>query len=256
MNKIINSIALIFDHYRKFGRDGISFILNKRNRKNNLIQIKLYELAHPLHMRNNTTDVPMFYCIYSNREMDVSFNFKPDVIVDCGAHIGLSAVLFANRYPSARIFAIEPEASNFEMLLKNTKPYANITCINKGIWNENISLKIKDEGFGNWGYMTETASENDTKSIESISIAELIENYNLSKVDICKINIEGAEKELFEKNYDNWLSKTNSIIIELHDHMKPGCTKSFLSALNNYEFDLSPLGSYLVLKGIKKIAVV
>jgi FkbM family methyltransferase len=253
MNKIVSYTTLVLDHYKKFGKNGISLLLKSRNKENKILQIKPPELPYPIQLRNHTTDLPMFYCIYAKREMDAYLDFEPTVIVDCGSHIGLSAVLFANRYPNAKIFAIEPETSNFEMLVENTKPYNNIICINKGIWNENTSLKIRDEGLGNWGYMTEKTKVDDGENIESISISELMANYGINKIDLCKINIEGAEKELFEKNYDNWLSCTDSIIIELHDHMKPGCTHSFLKAMSSYEFSLSPLGSYLFLKGIKKI---
>jgi len=31
------------------------------------------------------------------------------VILDCGGHIGCSAIYFANRFPNAKIFTIEPE---------------------------------------------------------------------------------------------------------------------------------------------------
>ena len=190
----------------------------------------------------------MFYYIYSYREMDVSFQFSPKYIVDCGAHIGLSAVLFANRYPNAKIFAIEPEPSNFDMLLKNTKPYPNVICLQKAIWNKKTVLEIKDVGLGNWGYMTNEVSDSELNNVESISIPELMKEYNLDSIDICKINVEGAEKELFEENYKEWLSKTKAIIIELHDHMKAGCSHIFLFSMLNYKFEFSIKGSYVIVK--------
>lgn len=41
---------------------------------------------------------------------------RPDVIFDCGAHIGAYSYAFRRRYPAARIVAFEPVAGNFERL--------------------------------------------------------------------------------------------------------------------------------------------
>ena len=38
------------------------------------------------------------------------------VILDCGANVGITALYFAWRYPNARIFCIEPDDQNFELL--------------------------------------------------------------------------------------------------------------------------------------------
>ena len=102
-----------------------------------------------------------------------------------------------------------------------------------------------DTGLGNWGFMTEETDQAGEDTIAAISIDEIMNRYNLEHIDICKINIEGAEKELFEKNYDTWLSKTKLISIELHDRMKEGCSKSFFKAMINYNFALTHKGSYM-----------
>lgn len=248
MKHLFKKVHSLYYHYRKFGKAGLKFDIQKQKAGEGLLSIQLNDFPAPIYMRKHTSDIPMFYYIYAYREMDVVFDFHPEIIIDCGAHIGLSAVLFANRYPDAKIFAIEPEPSNFVMLIKNTKPYPNIICLQKAIWNKKTRMEIKDAGFGNWGYMTSEASDADQNAVESISIPDLMEEYGINKIDICKVNIEGAEKELFEANYKEWISKTKGIIIELHDHMKQGCSASFFSALLNYNFQFSIKGSYVVIK--------
>mgnify|MGYP000361339186 CR=1 FL=1 len=54
--------------------------------------------------------------------------------------------------------------------------------------------------------------------------------------DLLKIDIEGAEKELFSENTDYWLGKVNMIIIELHDWMRKDCSKNFYSAIKKYKY--------------------
>ena len=70
----------------------------------------------------------------------------PPVIIDAGANVGLSAVFYANRFPNARIIAIEPEPSNYEMLKRNVVPYSNVTPVQAALWKENGPLRLFDTG--------------------------------------------------------------------------------------------------------------
>ena len=54
----------------------------------------------------------------------------------------------------------------------------------------------------------------------------------LEQIDLLKLDIETAERELFSKNYQAWLPKTKAIVIELHDWITPGCSKPFFKAIN------------------------
>ena len=56
-----------------------------------------------------------------------------------------------------------------------------------------------------------------------------------NSIDILKIDIEGAEKELFMDNYKTWLGKTKVIVIELHDRLDKEISGIFFKAVNNYQ---------------------
>ena len=60
--------------------------------------------------------------------------------------------------------------------------------------------------------------------------------FELSEIDILKIDIEGAEKEIFESGNLDWLSKIKILVIETHDITKPGCARAFFNALHG-KFD-------------------
>jgi len=72
------------------------------------------------------------------------------------------------------------------------------------------------------------------------TVDDLLAEFSLPHIDILKLDIESAEKQLFSENYMSWLSKTRIILIELHDWMEPGCSRSFFTAINeafpNYSF--------------------
>ncbi len=198
-------------------------------------------VAHPIYVRNGTTDLFTFHQIFNLNEYDIKLNFQPSTIIDAGANIGLAAIFFANKYKGSKIICIEPEDSNFSLLEKNIYNYSNILCYKRAMSNlPNQSFNIIDSGLGHWGFMTETIESSQDKNIKglvkSITPYEIIKENNLDIIDIFKIDIEGAEKELFESNFENWIPKTRCIIIELHERYKKDSSKSFLEVISKYDF--------------------
>lgn len=170
----------------------------------------------------------------------------PKFIIDCGANIGLSAVFFAAKYPAALIVAIEPDKRNFEFLQKNTLSYNNVVCMNSAIWSSNIPIKVIDEGMGNWALKTVVADSNSSDSIPGISIDQILKDYKQEKIDLLKIDIEGAEKELFSAHYQHWLPKTKVIVIELHASPSDIISKTFYNAINSFPYSKYSKGENLV----------
>ena len=66
----------------------------------------------------------------------------------------------------------------------------------------------------------------------------LMKKFNISQIDVLKIDIEGSEKELFESDYEEWLPNTRMLIIELHDGFRKGASKSFFNAISKYNFHM------------------
>jgi FkbM family methyltransferase len=155
---------------------------------------------------------------------------------------------FAKKFPEAEIYAIEPELSNYDTLLKNTKKFKNVIPLKKGLWSKSGFLKIVDKGYGKWGFMTEEVGYKENWDVEVITINDIINMSRFQEIDILKLDIEGAEKEIFSENFENWLGKVHVLIIELHDHMKSGCSSSFYSAISKYNFIIEKSGENVVLR--------
>jgi FkbM family methyltransferase len=69
---------------------------------------------------------------------------------------------------------------------------------------------------GKWGLSIEVVQEPSSTTIGTFTIDELMQKYNFPHIDLLKLDIEGAEKELFEDSYQEWLKATNVLVIELH----------------------------------------
>lgn len=244
--KLVSLPHKILFHFQVLGIQGISLLLKRNIKKYKNFNVLLPKYKHSILLRNNTTDVCVFYQVFLAKSYDIYYGFEPEVIIDCGANIGLSAIYFKNRFPEAKIIAIEPEMSNFELLKKNTEKYDNIFCIRSGIWNTSTNLIIKDENSENWGFVVEEVDYKNNNTIPAISIDEIISNYGINQIDILKIDIEGSEKELFEINFENWLKVTKVLIIELHDGLRQGASKSFFRAISRYDFKMSRKNENLI----------
>jgi len=213
--------------------------------------ISVPEVVHPIYLRKNTSDIPTFQEIFTYKEYDVTLDYYPQTIVDAGANVGLASVYFANRYPKARIICIEPEKTNFTLLQKNTKSYKNIFPLKNALSNQSKqTINIIDEGGGNWAFRTESVESSKGKKIddfaETITVSDIMKQNGLEYIDVLKIDIEGAERQVFESGYDQWLPKTRCLIIELHDRFAPGSSKAVFKALSEYNFSYSQNGENLI----------
>lgn len=198
-------------------------------------------LKEKVFLRKRTSDDAAFNQVFVELDYAAPFlkNFSPKVIVDAGAYVGYSAVYFTNKYPDAQIIAIEPEDSNFNLLEKNTQAYPNIKRVKAAIWSKKAKLQSANVNEREWGFRVQESEYSKTdhsKFIPSVTIPEIMEIYGLDSIDILKIDIEGAERELFSENCEAWITKCKVIVIELHDRFAPGCSKAFYSALSNIPF--------------------
>jgi FkbM family methyltransferase len=215
-----------------FQDDYLSNIEIKNLGEGNVISINRADYKHPIYLRNYTTDVPTYKEIIERSKYCFTAKHEPEYIIDAGANVGMAAVYFANKYKNAKIIAIEPESENYELLKKNTENYTNVTAIKAALWNTSGEISLFDTG-GNDAFMTETdetalkpSKKNFKQTTQAVTIDEIIDQFHIDSIDVLKIDIEGAEKEVFD-SCESWINKTNCIIVELHERMKKGCSKSF-----------------------------
>lgn len=239
----------LYKYIRNYGIRGVLIYLKIKLGLTKNISVP--KISYPIYLRNSTSDIPAFNQVFMDLEYYIKTKFQPQAIIDAGANIGLAAVYFANRYPDTKIISIEPEKSNFDILVKNTSAYQNIDTLHRAISNiPDKYVEIVDNGYGEWGFVTkmrENHQNDDTNSlVKTITIGDIVKEYGFKNIDIAKIDIEGAEKELFESNFQDWVPITKCIIIELHDGMKKGASKSFFHAISQYNFSFSHRGENLI----------
>lgn len=206
-----------------------------------LVEVHRVDLAHPLWLRVPSTDIDVYRQVFFAEEYLLSLPQQPEVIIDAGANIGLTSVYFASRYPDARIIAIEPEPGNFDLLKRNVSPYPNVTAVQAALWSRNEVVSLVDPGLGEWGFsvrdrQTANSAPDGAATVSGagrprtaglrvpgLTVADVMRDADIEQVDLLKLDIEGAEVEVFDTACE-WIEAVDSIIIELHDRLRPGCT--------------------------------
>lgn len=201
---------------------------------------------HSFQIRAKTWDLYMFYQTFVQKEYSFDLKYlnwyNPKYIIDWWANIGDSVFYFNNFFKNSTIDAIELEQNIFVQLKKNTNWLNDIRIHKNAIWNkDDLNLNIYD--FWQWDCAYTISDIDDKKSetiidsVKTITINELWKNSGFRYIDIVKLDIEWAEKEVFEnENCQDRISNTNIIIVELHDWMKKWCWQSFYNATSKHDF--------------------
>ena len=245
--RVASRIKRLLAYGRRFGVVRGPMILFKAlTAKAASFEVRIPQARHPITLRSGTSDLATFEQVFVWEDYDQSVNQALAFIIDGGANIGCATIHFANRFPNARIVAIEPDAANFEMLARNTSPYANVSLIQGGIWHKRAWLKIANPDDDNWRLQVGEAEAGDG-AIAAVTITDILAEAGVSRIDLLKIDIEGAEREVFSTGYQEWLDKVDILVIELHDRFKPGCSAAFYSAIAHYEFSETQKGEHVIL---------
>lgn len=213
-----------------------------------MIKVNLSAYPYPFYLRREGSDIEVFFeiMLLMGYKFRTKLDHTPKTIIDCGANIGLASIYFKSRFPDVHIIAVEPEKNNFILMSENLQQYKDIICENIGIWNKETYVSVRFPDSINSGFSFKEAPEYSEGSIKALSITDLMKKHSLEQIDILKIDIEGAEKELFTFGYEYWLSRTRLIIIELHDKSVEGCSKALFNALSKYNFSTEVRGENLL----------
>jgi FkbM family methyltransferase len=128
-------------------------------------------------------------------------------IIDAGANCGDSTCWFLSRYPQSQVIALEPDSSNFEILQRNTFLYGTrADCRQAALWATPSKLACVGVASTDVRMVVDESGP-----IHGLTPEELVND----GVDIFKIDIEGAEVDLFSRPCD-WLRRCRLVFVDVH----------------------------------------
>lgn len=197
--------------------------------------VTLRKLQYPIFIRPGTADVEI---IINNVIREEYGQFQPagnpEWMIDAGAYTGDTAAYFLSRFPKLKVIALEPNPPNYEMASQNLKPYGDrAVLMKKGLWADDQNLLFD-------GASTGAAIQDKGFEIECISLPTILEQFSIARINILKMDIEGAEKAIFSSNPEAWLARVDLLIIEIHG---PEITDLISRALQRSNFSMKQFRS-------------
>ena len=206
-----------------------------------LLNVRPPFLKYPVKLRARTSDPFVFRQIMIENEYLPLKDLRVETILDLGANIGLASAWFLNRFPAATVFAVEAAADNYPTCKENLAQYGSRARVLHGAaWSsrETLTLRRKSCAADNSVHESGTGHPDEVQ-VEGWDIASLIEMSGFKQVDLLKIDIEGAEAEVFRADVSQWLGRVRNLCIELHGEE---CRKAFFGALAGYDFEHTQSG--------------
>jgi len=184
-----------------------------------------YELIHRngirIRVRPHTDDLKIvksnFVTMHYIRDF-VSLT-KDSVVVDVGAHIGSFSVMAARI--AHRVFAYEPEPSNYQMLKRNTElnDLKNLTLFELAVSGSSGYQEFCTYEDGSTGthFLSQKGSPHAVKKrVQTISLEDIIEREGLSRIDFLKLDCEGAEHDILRNMSLDTAAQIRGIAMETH----------------------------------------
>jgi len=183
----------------------------------------------------------IFYREYYRFE---SSSDKPKIIVDCGANIGLSAHWFLREYSDAKVYCFEPDPIVFAKLSNNLNSGSSsrVQLLNDAVYTREGVLSFQPDG-KDGGMLTDGINKNNIR-VKAIDFSSFLSTFE--KVDMLKIDIEGAEKVLIP-HIANKLYKVENLFIEYHQRENE---EPFLASILNV---LEQAGFFYRLESVVKL---
>jgi FkbM family methyltransferase len=186
-----------------------------------------------------------------------------DVIVDIGANIGLFTIQAAQINPKARIAAFEPFPENFECLSRNAINLGlkNVTLHTYAVsshYEQGLIVETGDRSLDHQliKQSEKTSDMSNCTPVDVIPLEGIFELMKVNTISLLKVDIEGAEHDVFESTSEKTLKRIDRIALEYHDNLRPGTLSLItqkLASTHHVKIIPSNLSSCGLLFAVRKV---
>jgi FkbM family methyltransferase len=180
----------------------------------------------PVHL-TDPSDLMVLRDIFVIGEYEADYLPDPEVIVDLGSHAGFSVLFFRARFPAARIIAVEADPRTLRKLQRNVGHLGGVTIVHAAMGADDGTARL-DVGELSWSSRRARGTVAGV-AVPAISLDTLCRRLQLRRIDLLKIDIEGAEWDVLNALPEQF--RIREIVGELHDNLMPVSAAEFRDML-------------------------
>jgi FkbM family methyltransferase len=134
-------------------------------------------------------------------------------IVDLGASVGLATLRLLSSHPGARVIAVEADPVLIPRLRANVAGLP-VTVVHAAVASETGQRQFYRSDIDSWGNSLDNTSQTQNAvPVPAFSLSDLLDANDVDRVDLLKLDVEGAEWEVFEDPLD---PRVVAIVGEVH----------------------------------------
>lgn len=140
-------------------------------------------------------------------------------VVDIGAGVGDFSILAAYNHPANRVIAYEPFPGSYALLVRNIaqNELSNVVPRQEAVWRQAGEIQL-DLSAGEPLQIASNAAGNGGKvTVPSVALADVLTQHKIERIDLLKLDCEGAEYPILTGAPAETLARVERIIMEYHD---------------------------------------
>ena len=152
----------------------------------------------------------------------LNYNLTSDsVVMDLGGYTGVWAERMLERY-GCNVYLVEPFLESYKVLLEKFKSNPKVHILKVGVGTKNTERTMYINGDGS----SFNAEVGKAIEVEIRPLDRILNQWNLERIDLLQVNIEGDEYELLQHIIDTGVvDKFKSLQIQFHLGIKDAVEK-------------------------------
>lgn len=157
-------------------------------------------------------------------------------VLDLGSNAGFSPLYFSLVLPGADVACVEPVSANVELIKENAAANrlqwtirqgavaaepGEVTLYSSGWWASSSTTREVAEARAAAEHRPERLLGGTEETVRAVAVADLLDELGWDTVDVVKMDIEGAERDVLLDGDTAWLDRVGVLVLDIHAKYVP-----------------------------------